>query len=263
MITVITGASAGIGAASALDLAKKGHQLVLVGRSRARLTAVAERARSVSDSDPKIVVADYASFDSVRQAADEIKEHCARVDVLANNAGVMTPRRELTSDGHELMIQVNHLSPFLLTNLLLDRVGRVVTTTSRAAYWAKLDISDLSRNGRRWNGWQQYGDSKQANVLFTVALAARGTAATCFHPGVIRTGFAAGTFIMRALTLPGLAEPPESGAARLVHLATAADGVTNSGRYFKKDRPRNVPATMGDLARAEALWAASAEVTGL
>ncbi|GES23179.1 hypothetical protein Aple_060780 [Acrocarpospora pleiomorpha] len=208
-------------------------------------------------------MADYASFDAVRRAADEIKEHCARIDVLANNAGVMTPRRELTSDGHELMIQVNHLSPFLLTNLLLDRVGRVVTTTSRAAYWAKLDISDLSRNGRRWNGWQQYGDSKQANVLFTVALAARGTAATCFHPGVIRTGFAAGTFMMRALTLPGLAEPPEAGAARLVHLATAADGVTHAGRYFKKDQPRKVPAAMGDLARAEALWTASAEATGL
>ncbi|GIH27484.1 short-chain dehydrogenase [Acrocarpospora phusangensis] len=263
MITVITGASAGIGAAAALDLAKMGHQLVLVGRDRERLTSVAERAAAVSDSHPKIVITDYGSFASVRQAADEIREQYDRIDVLANNAGVMTPRRETTSDGHELMIQVNHLSPFLLTNLLLDRVTRVVTTASRAAYTAKLDISDLSRNGRKWNGWLQYGDSKQANILFTVGLAQRGTPATCFHPGVIRTGFAAGTFMMRLLTLPGMAEPPEAGAGRLVHLATSQDGLDHPGRYFKKNEPQRLTSAMSDPARAEALWAASAEATGL
>ncbi|GAA0375728.1 short-chain dehydrogenase [Acrocarpospora corrugata] len=263
MITVITGASAGIGAAAALDLAQKGHQLVLLGRSRTKLDAVAERVTAISDSHPKIITVDYASFASVRQAADEIRAHCDRIDVLANNAGVMVPHRELTPDGHELMIQVNHLAPFLLTNLLLDRVARVVTTSSRAAGTGKLDISDLSRNGRRWNGWLQYGDSKQANILFTVALASRGALATCFHPGVLRTGFAAGTFMMRLLTLPGMAESAETGAGRLVHLVTHPDGTDHPGRYFVKNRPQAVSAASGDLARAEALWAASAETVGL
>ncbi|GII28353.1 SDR family NAD(P)-dependent oxidoreductase [Planotetraspora mira] len=262
MITVLTGASAGIGAAVALELAKREHQLVLVGRTPARLAAVADQVAAATGTAPGTFQADFAVLDDVRRLADELLARYERIDVLVNNAGVMTTRRERTADGHELMMQVNHLAPFLLTNLLFDRLkessARVVTTSSRAARTGRLDPADLSRDRRRWSGWLQYGDTKQANALFTVALADRGLAATCLHPGVLNTGFAAGTFFMKFLTVvPGMSEPPEAGADRIVHLVTHADGVGHPGRFFVKNVPATVPRTMTDPRLAEALWSAS------
>ncbi|MEU6407707.1 SDR family NAD(P)-dependent oxidoreductase [Microbispora sp. NPDC046933] len=268
MITVITGAGAGIGAASALDLARRGHQIVLVGRTPEKLRAVADRAEQAGGSRPDTLLADFSSLDQVRRLAAELLARYERIDVLINNAGVMTPDRRTTVDGNEWMMQVNHLAPFLLTNLLIDRLAassaRVVTTSSRAAKTGRLDPADLSRERRRWNGWLQYGDSKQANALFTVSLAERGLAATCLHPGVLKTTFAEGTFFMKLVwLLPGMGEPPEAGAERIVHLATHPDGVTHPGRYFVKNAPVRVPEKMSDPALAAALWDASLAATGL
>ncbi|MEZ0076424.1 SDR family NAD(P)-dependent oxidoreductase [Planotetraspora sp. GP83] len=266
MITVITGASDGIGAASALDLAKRGHQLVLVGRTAAKVSAVADRVESITGSAPDALLVDYASLDDVRRLACDLLDRYERIDVLVNNAGVMTSERRVTADGHELIMQVNHLAPFLLTNLLFDRLkassARVVTTSSRAAKTGCLDPDDLSRERRRWNGWLQYGDSKQANALFTVSLAERGLAATCLHPGVLKTGFAAGTFFMKLVThVPGVGEPVEAGGSRIAHLASHADGAGHPGRYFVRNAPAAVPARMSDPALAEALWTASLAAT--
>lgn len=268
MNTVITGASAGIGAAVALDLAKQGHQLVLVGRDQTKLAGVAERVGSITGTPADVLVADFASLDQVRRLARELLDRYQRIDVLINNAGVMTGRRQITEDGNELIMQVNHFAPFLLTNLLIDRLracsARVVTTSSRAARAGRLDPADLSRERRRWSGWLQYADSKQANALFTVSLAEQGLAATCLHPGVLRTGFAADTFYMRLVTrVPGMSEPVEAGAARIVHLATDQDGVAHPGRYFVRDLPVDVPRRMSDPALAESLWQASLDATGL
>ncbi|WP_169949730.1 SDR family NAD(P)-dependent oxidoreductase [Microbispora sp. H11081] len=268
MITVITGAGAGIGAASALELARRGHQIVLVGRTPEKLRAVADRAERDGGGRPDTLVADFSSLDQVRRLAAELLARYERIDVLINNAGVMTPDRRTTVDGHEWMMQVNHLAPFLLTDLLLDRLtassARVVTTSSRAAKSGRLDPSDLSRERRRWNGWLQYGDSKQANALFTVSLAERGLAATCLHPGVLKTGFAEGTFLMKMVWhLPGMGEPVEAGAERIVHLATHSDGVDHPGRYFVKKAPVQAPKRMSDPALAAALWDASLTATGL
>lgn len=231
MTIVITGASAGIGAAAALDLARQGHRLVLIGRNAQRLAEVAERVGMITGTPADTFTADFASLSQVRRLAGELLGRYQRIDVLINNAGVMSRQRRITEDGHELMMQVNHLAPFLLTNLLLDRLkacsARVVTTSSRAGKTGRLDPDDLSRERRRWSCWLQYGDSKQANALFTVSLAKRGLAATCLHPGVLRTGFGADTFFMRLVTrVPGLSEPIEAGAARIVHLATHEDGVS-------------------------------------
>ncbi|WP_157248584.1 SDR family NAD(P)-dependent oxidoreductase [Nonomuraea typhae] len=249
MITVITGASAGIGAAAATQLSRLGHTLVLVGRDAARLEAV---AKGLSGPEPDVLTCDFASLDAVRELAATLRERYNRIDVLVNNAGVMSSRRQVTGDGHELMFQVNHLSPFLLTHSLTDRVDKVVTTSSMAGRTGRLDPADLSRERRSWNGWLQYGDTKQANMLFTVALAARGVHATCFHPGVIRTGFAGDTGLMRFyLAIPGLAKSPETGARTLVRLATTP---AESGRYYVKARPRRANA---DPGLAERLWEAS------
>ncbi|MEW9527499.1 SDR family NAD(P)-dependent oxidoreductase [Microbispora sp. NPDC049125] len=268
MITVITGASAGIGAGSALVLAGQGHELVLVGRSPGKLDAVADRVAEASGRRPATLAADFASLDQVRRLAADLLARYERIDVLVNNAGLMTTERSTTVDGNELIMQVNHLAPFLLTNLLLDRLkassARVVTTSSRAGKTGRLDPADLSRQRRRWSGWLQYGDSKQANALFTVSLAERGLAATCLHPGVLRTDFAAGTLFMKlASWTPGMSEPMEAGAARIAHLATHSDGVTHSGRFFSKNAPARVPARLADPVLAEELWQASLAATGL
>ncbi|WP_308250947.1 SDR family NAD(P)-dependent oxidoreductase [Nonomuraea rhizosphaerae] len=253
---MITGASAGIGAAAATGLSRLGHRVVLVGRDEGRLKSVAD---GLSGSKADVLTCDYTSLDDVRRLAELLRERYERIGVLANNAGVMSPRRQITVDGHELMIQVNHLAPFLLTDYLTDRVDRVVTTCSRAGRSGRLDPADLSRERRRWNGWLQYGDTKQANALFTVGLAKRGVSATCFHPGVIRTGFAADTWLMRLfLATPGYAKPPEHGARTLVHLATQEDGTSGAGGYFAENKQERVPAGMSDPDLAERLWTASA-----
>src|SRR5262245_9132058 len=261
MITVLTGSSAGIGAAAALDLANRGHQLVLVGRSSERLAEVAGAVERASGALPETFSADFTSFDDVRRLAEQVRERHERIDVLINNAGMMTLKRQTTGDGHEAMMQVNHLSPFLLTNLLLDRVGRVVTTSSRAGRTGALDPDDLSQERRRWSGGLQEGDTKQANALFTVALAERGVAATCIHPGVLRTGFADETFFMTLVhRVPGMGEPVEAGGARL---AALADQEGESGRFYHKDRIKQVPERMSDPALAARLWKASLTAVGL
>ncbi|RCG30179.1 SDR family NAD(P)-dependent oxidoreductase [Sphaerisporangium album] len=268
MISVITGASAGIGAAAAEGLARAGHDVVLVGRSRARLTSVADHVARAAGRRPDVATADFASFQEVTRLAADLLDRYERIDVLVNNAGVMSAERRLTRDGHELMMQVNHLSPFLLTNLLLPRLaaseGRVVTTSSQAAKSGRLTPDDLDRARRRWSAWLQYGDTKQANALFTVALARRGVAATCFHPGIVRTGFAPDSLYMKLLmVIPGVARTPEQGASTLVHLATTPDGVKHTGRYFANGAPASASARMSDVVLASALWDKSLAVTGL
>jgi NAD(P)-dependent dehydrogenase (short-subunit alcohol dehydrogenase family) len=263
MISLITGAGGGIGAAAAAELHRRGHQVVLVGRSQKRVGSVAD-ALARSGARPDTLTCDFTSLDDVRKLAAEILGRYERIDVLINNAGVMTTRRTVTGDGHEMIMQVNHLAPFLLTNLLLDRLGaaRVITTASRAGKTGKLDPDDLDRNRRRWSGWLQYGDSKQANALFTVELARRGIAATCFHPGVIKTGFAGGTLLMKLVHLiPGLGDTPENGAATMVHLATHDDGTAHPGRYFAKCAPAAVPRSMTDPDLARRLWDTSLTLT--
>ncbi|WP_214319469.1 SDR family NAD(P)-dependent oxidoreductase [Nonomuraea sediminis] len=251
MISVITGASAGIGAAAAAELSRRGHHLVLVGRDARRLQAVAE---ALPGPGADVLTCDFGRLDDVRRLASQLRERYERIAVLANNAGVMSPRRHITVDGHELMVQVNHLAPFLLTHSLTDRVERVVTTSSRAGQSGRIDPDDLSRERRRWNGWLQYGDTKQANALFTAALTARGTTATCFHPGVIRTGFAGETWLMRLfLMMPGYAKPPEYGARTLVELAET----DKPEPYYAEGKAVPVPRRMADPALAERLWEAS------
>ncbi len=264
MLSVITGASSGIGAAASVELGRMGHNLVLVGRDLGKLRAVAERVTAAGAPKVDTPVCDFRSFDQVRTLAATLLDRYEHIDVLASNAGTMTGRRQLTPDGHELIIQVNHLSPVLLTHLLLDRLAasraRVIITSSRAARTGRLDPADLDRARRRWNGWLQYGDSKQANALTAVALARldRGITPTSFHPGIIRTNFASDTFYMKlAMALPGLARPPEHGARTLVHLATAPDATGHPGAHYISCRPVRVPRTMSDPALADRLWTAS------
>src|SRR5665809_78671 len=160
-VMVVTGASSGIGAAAALELARRGALVTPVGRDGKRLERTAMRIGEVAETGrPEPLRADFGSLAQVRRLAHELLERHERIDVLVNNAGLVADRRRLTEDGHELTLQVNHLAPFLLTGLLLDRLrasapARVVTTSSDAHHSGRIDFDDL-RGERSWSTWGAY-----------------------------------------------------------------------------------------------------------
>lgn len=272
---VITGASDGIGAAAARQLAGPGVRLLLVGRSPEKTAAIARELGA------EHFLADFAELDQVRRLAAELSEATAEhgIDALANNAGGIFGERTPTVDGFEKTFQVNHLAPFLLTNLLLPRLlpgGASVVNTSSMAHrlFGHLDLENLD-NARRYSPRKAYGDAKLANVLFTRSLHARfhgeGLSCVAFHPGLVRTSFSAGSasamrwFYQSPLAglLPMIS--PEQGGATLAWFLTGTPGTTwTSGRYYDQDRPTSrVHPQADDLAFADALWQRSAELVGL
>src|SRR5690349_18337331 len=195
-VCVVTGATSGIGKAAATALAGMGSQVVLVGRDQGRAEATAAEIGARSTVPPKVEIADLAVMEQVRALAGRLAS-LERIDVLINNAGLVVSERRVTQDGFEYVFAVNHLAPFLLTNLLLPKLtgsapARVVTVTSDAHSAAKLDLDDPSLE-HGWDSWRSYANSKLANILFTRELARRldgtGVTANCAHPGVVRTGF--------------------------------------------------------------------------
>jgi NAD(P)-dependent dehydrogenase (short-subunit alcohol dehydrogenase family) len=274
-VAIVTGGSAGIGLHTALGLAGGGMQVVLVGRDPGR-TERARRLVAKRSGSQRVTaaLADFASLAAVRDLADTILAAHPRIDVLVNNAGLISPRFELSEDGYELTIAVNHLAPFLLTNLLLDRLrasapARIVTVASQAHRGARLDPTELSRS-RDWTPLSAYGRSKLCNILFTRALARRldprEVTAACLHPGVVATaigdhaGSVAG-FGWR-LIRPFLVSP-EKGAATSLFLATVTDPTPFHGAYVIGRRIAEPDPAARDDRLAEELWTESARLVGL
>jgi retinol dehydrogenase-12 len=268
---ILTGATRGIGRAAAIELVGRGAELGIVGRDAARVRATAEEARASGGGGPVHEhVADLARMDEVRRLAAELLEAYPRIDVLANNAGAMFTSRHVTPDGFERTVALNHLAPFLLTNLLLERLtassGRVVTTASDAHKGGLLDLDDLQSERGRFRPGRVYGKTKLCNILFTRELQRRNPAiaANCFHPGVIRTGFGKndGALARISLTLAGpFLRSPESGASSLVWLALDPAAGELRGQYVEKERPVQPSAQAQDGRLAAELWHRSEELT--
>ena len=262
---VITGASDGIGAASARQLAGKGHRVVLVGRSPAKTEALARAL------DVPCHVADYTRLQDVRRLAGELSRY-PRIDVLANNAGGIMAAREVTVDGFERTFQVNHLAPFLLTALLMSRLiacrAKVIQTASVAAnlYGLRFDVDDLGAE-RGYQPQRAYGNAKLANILFTRELhrrhGAEGLSAVAFHPGIVRSRFASDTtHPMRWLYHSPLKYlftiSAEAGGRRLTALAEGRPGVDwQPGLVYDGDRPMPVRFRDDDGRIARELWTRS------
>ena len=270
---ILTGATRGIGRAAAIALAARGAELVVVGRDPARVRATAEEARGSGGGAPVHEhVADLAQMGEVRRFAAELLEGYPRIDVLANNAGAMFTSRHVTPDGFEQTFALNHLGPFLLTNLLLERLtasrGRVVTTASDAHRGGVLDLDDLQSERGRFRPGRVYGTTKLCNILFTRELQRRNPAiaANCFHPGVIRSGFGKndGALVRIGLTLAGpFLRSPESGASSLVWLALDPAAGELRGQYIEKQRAVEPSAQARDDRLAAELWERSEELAGL
>ncbi len=270
---MVTGATSGIGQATAAALAGRGAQVVLVSRDRGRGEAAAAELAAAGGPAPRLEVADLASMGQVRTLADRLGA-LERIDVLINNAGFMAGQRRVTVDGFDEVFAVNHLAPFLLTNLLLGKLAaagpaRVITVTSDAHTAARLDLDDLQLE-HGWQSWRAYANSKLANILFTRELARRleGSAVTanCAHPGVVRTRFGREARLpMRAAVT--LARPfmlsPRRGARTVVYLATSPEVAGATGGYYVKSQRREPSPAARDGAAARRLWQLSEELTGL
>jgi NAD(P)-dependent dehydrogenase (short-subunit alcohol dehydrogenase family) len=269
-LVLLTGATRGIGQAAAVELARQGAGVALVGRDAERLEVVAQEARATGGGMPVYEhVADLTLMADVRALAEEVRSNYEHIDVLANNAGALFASRKETSEGLERTFALNHLAPFLLTNLLRDRLegGRVVTTASDAHKTGRLDLDDL-QSEKSYAAMRVYGTSKLCNILFTRELAKRAPElhANCFHPGVVRTGFGKNeNGIWKVLTT--LAGPffrsPERGARSLLWLSLSEEAASLSGNYVEDERAVAPSAQAQDEVLAEGLWEHSAELAGL
>jgi len=277
-VALVTGAASGIGFHISLGLARLGATVTLGTRSEARGQQAVDRIRSeIRDSDVSYLVADLAALGQVRAFAAETLALYPTLHVLVNNVGGYFMQRSLTVDGYEMTFALNHLSHFLLTRLLLDRLiatapSRVVNISSSAHYDGKMRFEDLGhRRGYRF-GWAPYAQSKLANVLFAKELARRlsGTRVTAnaVHPGTVRTGlFTKNTpwplrpFAAIWMALMGISE--QEGARGPLWLASSPelDGV--SGEYFNLKRRVRSSAPSNDLDAARRLWEVSEQLTGL
>jgi NAD(P)-dependent dehydrogenase (short-subunit alcohol dehydrogenase family) len=273
-VCVVTGATRGIGRATAEGLAQLGATTVLIARRREDGDTVAWEIASRAPVAPAVVSADLSSQASIRKAAAELAASYPRVHVLINNAGIIPARREVTVDGLEMQFAVNHLAYFLLTNLLLPQLeagapSRIINVSSGAHDHAGLQFDDL-QSERDYHPRAVYSRSKLANVLFTYELARRlqgsGVTANCVSPGVVATGMLAdymGVPRARGGSASSFGASPEQGAETSIYLATSPDVEGVTGKYFEKSRAIRSSQESYDEAAARRLWEVSERLTGL
>lgn len=250
---VVTGASSGIGRAAAVALAGRGHEIAVVGRNPERTREVADRIGGTA------FIADFSRLADVRRLAAELAERYERIDVLANNAGGLLRRREITDDGVEATWQSNVLAPFVLTTELAPRLegGRVIFTSSVAARSAAIRFGNPNRSGMPWfGGFPAYGAAKRADAMLAAELPRRtGIPAWSFHPGFVSTRFAGLHRTPFAGLVARVGKTPEEGAAPLIHLATVDEVGVPVGTYFDGLKPGgSLPAQALDPAEQAKLW---------
>ncbi|OBZ11583.1 short-chain dehydrogenase [Bacillus sp. FJAT-27264] len=275
-VVIITGANAGMGLATTVELARKGARVIMACRSHKRGEEALVAARQQSGSEEiELMLLDLSSLDSIRSFAQEFAARYSVLDVLINNAGVVSTKRQLTADGFEMDLGVNHLGHFLLTNLLLERLqaaeqGRIVVVASGAYKIGSMHYEDPTLS-RGFNLAKAYARSKLANILFTRELASRlqGTQITVnsVHPGAVGTSIGVnrdtgfGSSVMKLMSYFFLT--PEQGADTALYLATAPELRQVTGEYYYRRKIKELSPRATDSAEAKRLWQWSEEQVGL
>jgi retinol dehydrogenase 14 len=271
---LITGGNSGIGKATALGLARMGGNVVIVSRSKEKgEKALTDIISTSGNRNVELMIADMSSQDSVRRLASDFKAKHEKLHLLVNNAGVYLTKRISTVDGLEATFAINHLGTFLLTSLLLDVLkasapARIVNVSSDAHYGAKVNFEDL-QGEKKFSGWQAYGQSKLAMILFTHELAKRlegtGVSVNSAHPGVVRTNFANNnglvTFGFRFLRPFFIS--PRTAAKRILYVATSPDLDGVNGKYFTKMHEARSSEESYEYESARRLWQISEQLTNL
>ncbi len=269
-VFLVTGASSGLGLATATGLARLGATVIMLCRNIDRGSTARDRVCAVSgNGNISLVVANLASLDQVRRVAAEVVREHAHLHVLVNNAGIQARRRRVTRDGFEETLAVNHLAPFLLTSLLAPLLrasapARIITVASQVERMGRIHFDDLQLE-RRYGPVRAYAQSKLANILFTYELASRlagtGVTANCLNPGYVNTGLMRESpDWMRAIWRPFLPNA-ERGARTALYLATAPELETVTGGYFERCRPARSSRRSYDVAARRRLWDLSAALT--
>jgi NAD(P)-dependent dehydrogenase (short-subunit alcohol dehydrogenase family) len=275
-LCVLTGATSGVGYAAAHRLAQGGAKMVLVCRNKDKCIHVQQELKDQYQADVDFIQADFASFDQVRNAASMILETYPRIDILINNAGVHYTHRSLTDEGIETVFNVNHLSSFLFTRLLLPRIlanapARILQINSQGHRFGGLDLNDLNWNRRRYRGLQGYGASKVAQLLTVWELAEQlegsGVTINAMHPGAVRTNIGMNNGLLyqlyqRFLIWPMVKDPSISGEA-IYYLVAAPEMVQVNGRFFNLTIDEKPAAHALDRSLGKQIWQISEQLTGL
>ncbi len=274
---LVTGATSGIGKVTALELAKMGASVVIVGRNGVKIGQVIQQIKDRSQN-PAVdgLDADLSSMAEVRQVAQLFRQKHPHLNILVNNAGAIFAHRMVTADGYEMTFALNHLAYFLLTNLLLDKLqasspARIINVASRSHYGAVLDFDDLQNEKHYpYGGNRAYGQSKLANLLFTYELSRRlaGTAVTvnAVHPGTVATGFGENNGGMMHLGMQIFHQfslTPEQGADTIIYLAASPDVEGITGKYWSERKEVISSPVSYDEAAQKRLWELSARLTGI
>ncbi len=269
---IITGATSGIGRVTAIAIAKEGARLVLPVRSIEKGEALKEEiAQKTGNTNVEIMHCNLASLDSVRQFAEDFQKKHKKLHLLVNNAGLWEAKRKASVDGIEMNFAVNHLAPFLMTNILLDTIkksapARIISVASTAHKYGKMRFNDLEGE-KSWGSMQSYAQSKLANILFTRRLAKElegsGVTANCLHPGVVNTQLfnKLPGFIQKISSLFMIT--PEKGAQTSIYLATSPKVENITGEYFDKKKIAKTTAHARDMQVADKLWEVSKEYCDL
>lgn len=272
---VITGANTGIGKETARELARQGAHIVMICRNEAKGTsAMQEIIAETGNKNVDLLIADLSSMEQVRDVATTIKARYDALHVLINNAGLIAWNRRLTADGYEETFAVNHLAPFLLTNLLLELIktsapARIINLSSSAHSMGKMYFDDLMFE-EKYSAMKVYAQSKLANILFTRELANKlsgsNVTVNAVMPGVINSEFGQGLQGIVKIGF-GLMQrfmlTPIEGATTSIYLATSYEGGVASGEYFRKNKIARISRTARDTEQAKRLWDISGQLTNV
>ena len=273
---MVTGATSGIGAVTARALTQKGARVIVVARNVNRCeNTVDEIIQTTGNHAVEYMLADLSSQNEIHDLAEAYQNKYDHLDVLVNNAGGFFMSRQESADGIEMTFALNHLNYFLLTNLLLDTIkasapARIVNVSSAAHQNASINFDDL-QGKKKYSGWQAYGQSKLANILFTHELARRlegtGVTVNALHPGMVATNFGAnnggvlGNLVRQFMNLFSISV--EEGAQTSIYLASSPEVEDVTGKYFVKKKAVSSSSASYDESAAKRLWEISEEMTGI